>query len=121
MFIFKFKMADLSLKFVCSEKATKFCEISSLLLTLSTVVKSKVEISQNFVAFSEYMNFTPVCQIATVTEISNFCNYFNQSQNSLPGHVKFQICLVEISIAQAFWQTAVCNYAHSQVRSSELS
>ena len=44
-----------TLKFVYSEKATKFCEIS-----LSTVHtdKSKVEISQNFVAFSEYMNFT---------------------------------------------------------------
>ena len=40
-----------------SEKATKFCEISTLLLTVCTVVRSKVEISQNFVAFSEYMNF----------------------------------------------------------------
>ena len=47
-----------TLKFIYSEKATKFCEISTLLLTVSTVVKSKVEISQNFVAFSEYMNFT---------------------------------------------------------------
>ena len=28
-----------------------------LILTVCTVVKSKVEISQNFVAFSEYMNF----------------------------------------------------------------
>ena len=46
-----------SLKFIYSEKATKFCEISTLLLTVCTVVKSKVEISQNFVAFSEYMNF----------------------------------------------------------------
>ena len=27
-------------------------------MTVCTVVKSKVEISQNFVAFSEYMNFT---------------------------------------------------------------
>ena len=40
-----------------SEKATKFREISNLILTVCTVVKSKVEISQNFVAFSEYMNF----------------------------------------------------------------
>ena len=46
------------LKFIYSEKATKFCEISNLLLTVCTVVKSKVEISQNFVAYSEYMNFT---------------------------------------------------------------
>ena len=40
-----------------SEKATKFCEISTLRLTVCTVVRSKVEISQNFVTFSEYMNF----------------------------------------------------------------
>ena len=43
-------------KFIYSEKATKFCQISTLLLTVCTVVKSKLEISQNFVAFSEYMN-----------------------------------------------------------------
>ena len=45
------------LKFIYSEKATKFCEISTLLLSACTVDKSKVEISQNFVAFSEYTNF----------------------------------------------------------------
>ena len=46
------------LKFIYSEKATKFCEISTLLLSYVVPVKSKVKISQNFVAFSEYMNFT---------------------------------------------------------------
>ena len=40
-------------KLIYSEKATKFCENSNLLLS----GKSRVEISQNFVAFSEY-NFT---------------------------------------------------------------
>ena len=45
------------LKFIYSEKATKFCEIFPLLLTVCTVVRSKGKISQNFVAFSEYMNF----------------------------------------------------------------
>ena len=45
------------LKFVYSEKATKFCEIFPLLLSTVHTDKSKVEISQNFVAFSEYMNF----------------------------------------------------------------
>ena len=39
-------------------EATKFCKISTLLLSVCTVDKSKVDISQNFVAFSEYMNFT---------------------------------------------------------------
>ena len=47
----------LSLKFIYSEKATKFCEIFPLLLTTVHTVKSKEKISQNFVAFSEYMNF----------------------------------------------------------------
>ena len=40
-----------------SKKATKFCEIFPLLLTVCTVVKIKGKILQNFVAFSEYMNF----------------------------------------------------------------
>ena len=44
-------------KFIYSEKATKFWEIFTLLLSYVVLVKSKVKISQNFVAFSEYMNF----------------------------------------------------------------
>ena len=47
----------IAIKFIYSEKATKFFEIFTLLLTVCTVVKNKVKISQNFVAFSEYMNF----------------------------------------------------------------
>ena len=39
---------------IYSEKATKFSEISTLILSK---VKSKVQISQNIVAFSENMNF----------------------------------------------------------------
>ena len=50
----------LMLKFIYSDKATKFCEISTLLLTYVVPVKSKVEISQNLVAFSENMNLTEV-------------------------------------------------------------
>ena len=44
------------LKFIYSEKAAKFCETSTLLLSYVVTDKSKVEISQNVVAFSEYMN-----------------------------------------------------------------
>ena len=54
---------DYSLKFIYSEKATKFSEISALLLTDTTQDKSNVEISQNFVAFSEYMNFNEYYRI----------------------------------------------------------
>ena len=59
------------LKYMYSEKATKFCEILTLLLTVCAVVKSKVMISQNFVAFSEYMNFN--LNATTKTPILN-CN-----------------------------------------------
>ena len=45
------------IKFIYSEKATKFCEIFTLLLSYVVPVKSKVKISQKFVAFSEYINF----------------------------------------------------------------
>ena len=51
------------LTFIYSEKATKFCEISTLLLSYVVPVKTKVEISQNFVAFSEYMNFKSVVPV----------------------------------------------------------
>ena len=51
------KHPENQIKFIYSEKAAKFCEISTLLLSCVVLVKSKVEISQTFVAFSEYMNF----------------------------------------------------------------
>ena len=46
-------------------KATKFCKISILLLSYVVPVKSETKISQNFVAFSEYMNFNS----ATIYEV----------------------------------------------------
>ena len=45
------------IEFIYSEKAIEFCEISTLLLSYVVPVKSKLEIFQNFVAFSECMNF----------------------------------------------------------------
>ena len=51
------------LKFLYSEKATKFCEIFPLLLSVCTEDKSKGKISQNFVAFSEYTNFRCVSKL----------------------------------------------------------
>ena len=61
------------LKFIYSEKATKFCEIFTLLLSYVVPVKSKVKILQNFVAFSEYMNF----------------NKKNQNYNCKPYKISF--------------------------------
>ena len=46
--IFNIRQSNFIIKFIYSEKATKFCEIFTLLLTVSTVVKSKVKILQNW-------------------------------------------------------------------------
>ena len=48
------------LKFIYSEKAKKFCEISTVLLSYVVPVKSELEILQSFAAFSEYMNFNEI-------------------------------------------------------------
>ena len=75
------------LKIIYSEKTTFFCEISTVDLSFVVMVKSSVEISQNFVAFSEYMNFNP-----------HYRNFFEKqrksrrnkllSQNIIPGDMK---------------------------------
>ena len=66
----KAKHIDLTLrpklKFIHSEKATKFCEMFTLLLSYLVPVKRKVKNSPNFVAFSEYMNFTRGCHFITL-------------------------------------------------------
>ena len=72
-------------KFICSEKTTKFCEISTLLLTGTTQDKSKVEILKNFVAFSEYMNFKTLGEfhfnlVVLLDYVSNFL-YWCSSHN----------------------------------------
>ena len=59
---------------IYSEKATKVCKISTLLLTAVNTVKSKGKISQNFVAFSEYMNFKIFCEL-----FSYNMKYWNQN------------------------------------------
>ena len=48
----------LYIKLLYSEKGTKFFKISTVDLSYVVTVKSTVEILQNFVAFSEYMNFS---------------------------------------------------------------
>ena len=50
-------MSNITCIKIHSEKATKLCEIYTVDLSYVFIVKSTVEISQNFVAFSEYMNF----------------------------------------------------------------
>ena len=70
---------------IYSEKDTKFCEISTLLLFYVVPVKSKVEISQNFVAFSEYMNFTTILYVTAnvLTYLLSFCRLETRYRNGV--------------------------------------
>ena len=79
-------------KFIYSEKATKFFEIFTLLTSVCTVDKSKVKVLQNFVAFSEYMNF--ISRNVLINNISNkivthletaAIHHFDQSDWSKPS------------------------------------
>ena len=83
-----------NLNFIYSEKATKLCEISTVDLTVTTKDKSKVKISQNFVAFSEYMNFTKKEEI----KVSKSQKYF---------FLKFHCPKTEWNIRQ---NSALCSY-----------
>ena len=80
--IYWYSTTKVMLKFIYSEKATKFCEIFPFTfdcIYVVTVVKSKGKISQNFVAFSEYLNFTKAESFYNVKEwIVNY--YVKESQ-----------------------------------------
>ena len=54
------------LKFVHSEKAANFCEICTVDFSYVVTIKSKIEISKIFVAFSEYMNFTLLSSVENI-------------------------------------------------------
>ena len=58
-----------ALKFIYSEKATKFCEIFTLLLTGTTYDKCDEKNSQKFVVFSEYMNFKVIWEFEFQLEV----------------------------------------------------
>ena len=63
------KFCIILIKFIlCSEKATKFCEISTVDLFYVVPVKSTLEILQKILPFSEYMNFTTYCKLNVFTQ-----------------------------------------------------
>ena len=53
---FNVEISPKNVQFIYSEKITKFCEISTLLLTGTTKDKSKMEILQNFAAKTEHFS-----------------------------------------------------------------
>ena len=78
--ILEIRWKKLKIKFMNSEKATKVCEISTLILTVCTAVKSKVEISQNFVAFSEFMNFNSIFPLSSKQEVAQIITNLTKSK-----------------------------------------
>ena len=74
------------LKFIYSEKATKFYEISTVDLSYVVPVKFTGEISQNFVAFSEYTNFntrnSDTCTLEVYYHISKVPKDFAQKASN---------------------------------------
>ena len=75
-------------KFIYSEKATKFCEIFPLILTVCSWVKIKGKILQNFVAFSEYMNFKGKTLLDVVNTFLNTKSLLTMPSNVLPLHLQ---------------------------------
>jgi hypothetical protein len=68
-----FQKENKIVKFIYSEKATKFCEISDVNLSYVVPVKSTVEISQNlWPSQNTYMNFT-------------YRNLFENSEKTIGG------------------------------------
>ena len=68
------------IKFIYSEKATIFCEIS----TVDLFYVVTVEILQNFVAYSEYMNFIIVIY-DTISQIS--CEISGDPSEIMSTHI----------------------------------
>ena len=64
------------MKFIYSEKSTKFGEISTV-----HTDKSKVEISENFVAFLECINFTMETNLSKPTSRGPYCERITWASN----------------------------------------
>ena len=101
------------LKFIYPEKVTKFCEISTLDLSYVETVKSTVEILQNFVAFSEYMNFILNCFI--VRTLKNSKLTVNNTIMSIVSNI-IEVCST-IYIATFF----ISSYKNMSVNTSPSS
>ena len=71
------------IKFIYSKKATKFCEIFPLLFTTVHTVKNKEKISQNFVAFSVYINSKKICYLINFKGHLSKYNFLRSEMNTI--------------------------------------
>ena len=78
-------------KFIYSEKATKFCKISTNYLTGSTKDKKLVEILQNSVAYSEYI--TTVLKNDIILAIHLFSKYQTKVHRTFITEFEFNFLL----------------------------
>ena len=76
------------LKFINSEKVTKLCEIFTLLFSYLVPVKSKVKIWQNYVAFVEYMSFTPTSCLTLISVTPILLKRVFKTDQVLALHIK---------------------------------
>ena len=93
------------IRFIYSEKATKLCEISTNYLTGST--STLVEISQKFVAFSEYTDFINI----KLCFHESLKNYYQQGWIMVIHKIVFRLKLLLFDLSISF----VLN--HSKARS----
>ena len=103
------------IKFIYSEKATKFCEIFNSLLSYVVPVKSKVKISQNFVAFWEYMNFNRK-QICSNYRLLNGQTYFSPLYETVHSHLPYWLTIEHASQNEKNFRKF-----HQSERTGELS
>ena len=90
-------------KFIYSDKATKFCEISTLLMIVLLTVKIEVEILQNFVAFSEYMN------LYELGLVNPFCFHRTKVQQKEKGDV------FSLFLSRCATHSSATNHVHSSL------
>ena len=102
----KMRKRSCVLKFIYSEKATKFCEIFTLLLSYVVPVKSKVKILQNSVAISEYTKFKrPSITICTpkFSDLPTALHSVEENDAKLHHHLDQEKIVVFVVGPQLYW------------------
>ena len=91
-----------ALKFRYSEKATNFWKNVPLFLTLLISVKTFMRFFQNFVAFSEYLNFTDPCTRVMRFNIQTQFFLFQFSKSAFISKWKVLIIIEKVNFRHFF-------------------
>ena len=104
-YLLSFSLSLIYLKFIYSKEATKFYKIFTLLLSCVVPVKNKVKISQNFVAFSDYINFTNVgygVSKSSVEKLLILSSKWTNQENIFTLKIWFELSLKMIFIFEHY-------------------